>query len=426
MKQGFGTGWRQVGSAMMIMACSGMVASTYGIIAVPIAGEFRASRMVVMLAITVMSICTAIIAPIAGGLMDKTSLRRIMAIGIAGLVGGYLALSLAQSFVQVMIVFGLFMAAAQAMAGPIAGTVLLTRWFDKRRGAALGIAISGIAAGSVVFPLVIQALLDAFPWREALRLLALILFACTLPALLLVVNRPEDRGLHPDGAEAPPPAAMGAAPAPALSSRQILSDPAFWLLAVVVTTILAGMMGSVTNVVPMARDLGVEAKAAALIVSIYAATGFVAKAGFGAVADRIHPHVLMLAILAVFAAGMAAFGMAALSGHYAMILLGAGLVGMGGMIIPLQSYIVPRIFGPLVVGRAIGLLSLVTLCGLLATPPIFGMIFDRTGSYAAIFFAFAMLSLAVMLLVPRIRLAPRNIAPATSPSPADAKPLPTT
>ena len=168
MNRSFGIGWRQVFASMAVMACSGMIAPTYGIIAVHLSSEFHSSRMVLMLAITVMSIATGIASPIVGSLMDSSSLRRIMGIGIAAMVAGFLALSFVTSFAGVLVVYGLCMSASQVMAGPISGTVLLTRWFDKRRGAALGIAVSGIGAGSMIFPLVIQGLFDHFAWREAL------------------------------------------------------------------------------------------------------------------------------------------------------------------------------------------------------------------------------------------------------------------
>jgi MFS family permease len=223
---------------------------------------------------------------------------------------------------------------------------------------------------------------------------------------MLLVNRPEERGLHPDGAEAPPATAQSATQGPPPSVGAILADPSFWLLAVVATTVLAGMMGMVTNVVPMARDLGVDANSAAAIVSVYAATGVVAKLSFAAIADRVSPRHLMFVVLAMFGTGMACLAEAATG--YWLILVGAGLVGTGGMMIPLQSFVTPRIFGPEVVGRASGLLGFVSLCGLLATPPLFGLVYDLTGSYSAIFYIVAALAAVAMLLVPRIRLHPRG------------------
>jgi MFS family permease len=372
--------------------------------------------MVLMLAMTVMAAGSGILSPFLGNLMDKVSLRKIIGIGIALLVCGYLALSFVTSFIQVIVICALFFAGSNILAGPISASVLLTRWFDKRRGTALGIAISGIAGGTVIFPLVIQALFDALDWRDGLRGLALILFLCCVPALMLLVNRPEDRGLHADGADRPPEAVQRASQTPALSTGAILSDPAFWLVAFVVTVVLSGMMGMVTNVVPMARDLGVQANAAAAIVSVYAVTGVVAKLSFAAIADRTNPRYLMFFVLALFGAGM--FCLAHATAGYTMILLGAGLIGTGGMMIPLQSFIVPRIFGPEVVGRVSGLLGFVNLCALLATPPIFGLVFDRMHSYAPAFFAFAGLAVIAMLLVPRIRLHPRATVAKPSTQPA--------
>jgi MFS family permease len=414
MNRSFAVGWRQVGASAVIMACAAMVSSTFGIIAVPLAAEFHPSRMVMMLAITIMSAVSGVASPFLGNLMDKVSLRSLIGIGVAMLIGAYLALSFATSFTQVMVIFAVLFAGANVLAGPIAATVLLARWFDRRRGRALGIAISGIAGGTIFFPPLIQFLLDTFAWREGLRVLALILFLLTGPALLLLVNRPADRGLHPDGADGPPPTAEARGEGPALSTGAILSDPSFWLLAAVITTVLAGMMGMVTNVVPMAVDLGVKPPAAALIVSIYAATGFTAKLLFAALADRLNPRIIMFAVLGLFGAGMACLAQA--SHGYPVMILGAGLIGIGGMTLPLQSLLIPRMFGTEVVGRVAGLLSLVTLAALLGMPPLFGAIYDQTGSYAAIFLAFTGLSLLAMLLVPQIRLRLRaaDIAPTTS------------
>ena len=69
-------------------------------------------------------------------------------------------------------------------AAGVAATVLLSRWFVKRRGTAMGIAIAGVAMGSVVYPPIVQFLIDHHPWREALRLVALVLLVGTLPAAL--------------------------------------------------------------------------------------------------------------------------------------------------------------------------------------------------------------------------------------------------
>jgi predicted MFS family arabinose efflux permease len=79
--------------------------------------------------------------------------------------------------------------------------------------------------------------------------------------------------------------------------------------------------------------------------------------------------------------------------------------------VPIESFIAPRVFGQRAVGRAMGLLSGVILIALLMTPPLFGLISDLTGSYSGIYWAFSGLALVALLWVPAIRLHPRDRTP---------------
>lgn len=414
----FGVGWRQVAICFVLLATIAVVTAGYSIVAVPLGQEYQPTRMVLMLAMTVLSGASALMSPFLGGLMDKTSLRRLMVIGGVLLASGFAALSLTTSFTQVLVVYGLLLGPANVLIGPLAVTVLLSRWFARRRGTAIGIAIAGVAVGGMVFPPLMQWLLDAHSWREALRLFAVILLVCVVPAAALVVNAPVDRGLHPDGAAEDPEHLRSGGAAQKISARTVLSDPTFWLAAAVFAVVLSGMKGMVTNLAPLAIDAGVKASDAAWLVSVYAGCGFVAKLGFAAVADRIPPRTLLFVSLGGFGAGIACLTQA--QAGYAAIALGVGLVGLfGGLMVPLQSLLIPRIFGERAVGRAMGLMSTVTLCALLATPPLFGLIFDLTGDYGAIFITFAVLAAAVMLLVPHIRLSTR--AESSPAAPAEAK-----
>ena len=96
---------------------------------------------------------------------------------------------------------------------------------------------------------------------------------------------------------------------------------------------------------------------------------------------------------------------------YAAIISGVGLIGMfGGIMVPMQSLLMPRIFGENVVGKAYGLMSGVSLLALMTTPALFGLIFDRTGSYAAIFVTFVGLAVVASLAVAAMRMHPRYVA----------------
>ena len=282
----FAVGWRQVAISFLLLAAAGMIASTYSLIAVPLGREFQPSRMTLMLTMTVLSAACAVLSPVLGNLMDRMSVRLLMVGGGLCLAAGYLAISFATSFTQVLIVFGVLIAPANVLIGPVAITVLLSRWFSKKRGRAIGIAIAGISAGGFFFPMIIQGLLDAHQWREALRLLAVVLLVWTVPAALLVVNRPADRGLHPDGADEPSEESRREAAMAPVSVKAVITDPAFWLICLTVATVTSGMKGMITNLAPLAIDNGVPATKAALLISTYAGCGFIAKINFALLADR--------------------------------------------------------------------------------------------------------------------------------------------
>lgn len=407
MSASFAVGWRQVCACFMLLAAAGMIAGTYSIVAVPLAQEFQPTRTVLMLTMTVLSGTCALLSPFLGSLMDRVSLRTLMVAGGLLLGAGYTGVSLATNFNQVLIIFGVLIAPANVLIGPVAVTVLLSRWFAKRRGRALGIAIAGISAGVFFFPMIIQGLLNANEWREALRLLALILVGWTIPAACLVINRPSDRGLNPDGEAQPPEMTREELARAPFSARAVLTDPAFWMIAATIAIVTSGMKGMVTNLAPLAIDNGITPSKAALLVSVYASCSFVAKLNFAALADRLGARVLMFASLIGVAAGMACLTQAALG--YGVIALGVAIIGLfGGLMVPTESYLAPRVFGQRAVGRAMGLLTGVILLALLSSPPLFGLIFDLTGSYNGIFWTFCGLAIAALFWLPAIRMHPRE------------------
>lgn len=419
----FAIGWRQVASGFVLLACVATITSSYSVIVVPIAAEFKPSRAVMGLAMTGISGVSAILAPFLGALMDRISLRYMMITGALFLSAGFAALTLAQTFTQILITYAVLIAPANVLIGPVAITVLLSRWFVNRRGAALGIAIAGVAMGGVVFPPIIQGLLDNFDWREAMRYYAVLILVLTVVSAGLVVNRPAEKGLHPDGADFDPVKAVGAKPP--LSVREILLDPAFWLIVIMVAVVTSGMKGMVTNLAPLAIDQGITPSMAAWLVTAYAGMGFISKLGFAVVADRI--NLRYLAVISLFGFGIGMLGMTQAQLGFWAIAAAVGLIGLfGGMMVPLESMLGARVFGRDAVGRAVGLLSMVLLVFLMSTPPLFGLIFDLTGSYAGIFYVFGGLAILMTLVVPYVRMQARDAVEPEDAETATIQAAPTT
>ena len=403
-------GWRQVSSCFVQLGTISFTSACYSIMAMPLAAEFQPSRMTLMMAMTALTGSAALLAPMAGYLMDRVSLRALMIGGALTMAAGYAVMSFVTNFVQVLLIYGLIIAPATVMLGSMATTVLLTRWFVRKRGAAIGIALAGLSVASIVYPPITQWFIDHNEWRVAFRYIALMLLMVTLPAALLVVDRPSDRGLHPDGMATSPAEMDGRSGLSPASISTILRDGSFWLASLTIAIVLSGMAGLVTSLAPIVMDRGLRASDAAALLSLYGICGLIAKLAFAGVADRFGPRKMLTASLIGFALGMTCFSQASL-GHE-MLIIGVAMAGLfGGLIMPLQSMILPRIFGEEVVGRVMGLISIVTFSALLLAPPAFGRVYDVTGSYTAIFYIFTGLSIAALTTLPWLRLEPKAVMP---------------
>lgn len=411
--RGFALGWRQVAAGFVLLALTSFIATTYSVIAVPLAKEFHPSRMVLMFAMTVLSGASAIISPPLGWLMDKVRLRAMATVGMILLAGGYAALSQVREFNHVFLVFGLLIAPANVLLGPLVITVLLSRWFVQRRGAAIGIAISGIGFGGFVFPPIVQQILNHFEWRNAMLVVAAMLLVVLLPAVLSIIERPEDCGTTPDGEPLPETGVTAAAAPPPPGYLTILTNRNFWLVTLFTGLITSGLKGMATNLVPMATDVGISATAASFLMSMYSGSAMVGKLSFVGISDRLTSRMIAVLALSGFAGGCLIMAMAGSS--YLQMALSVILIGvLGGLMMPLQSFLLPRLFGARVTGRVGGVMNFLTMLALLTTPPLFGRVFDKTGSYSSVYFTLCAVALLAIFLTPLLRIDGRAAKEKTS------------
>ena len=162
---------------------------------------------------------------LAGWLVDRFGPRRLMVAGIlmagAALVGLGAIHSLAGFYF-----FYLFNALGNFCGGPLPNQVLLSRWFDKARGQAMGTAYLGIGVGGAIVPLLANRLTEQFGWRGSLQALGGIMILIALPLAYLV----NDRGSASEGSGGG--AGRAPAAAPSMPLREVLLQPAFFLLAI--------------------------------------------------------------------------------------------------------------------------------------------------------------------------------------------------
>ena len=287
--------------------------------------------------------------------------------------------------------------------GPLSYSTLLPRWFVRRRARAVGLTVVGYALGGMVLPMIFQKLIESFGWRDAVRLFAGFVIIVVLPIISwLVVDRPADVGLFADDEAQPPPLEVGDSIDEQQTTRELMAMMNFWIVTLAIGLVLCGVSGVLGNLVPIVTSKGFTSSQGAVVVSCFSAGSLVLKLLYAAVGDRLTPRLGLSGGLMFFLLSNVCFLRA---DTYPMLVIASFLLGGAvGVSLPLWSYLTARLFGARNVGRVFGLMTLITMPISLLGPPVLGRIYDVTGNYDYGFVGFVALTLAMFVLVWRLRM----------------------
>lgn len=179
---------------------------------------------------------------------------------------------------------------------PVNATLLAAQWFVRYRGRAMAIVGLGFAASNALLPPLSSYLIDNIGWRGAYMVLGVIVWALIIPSAIFIVrNRPEDMGLHPDGA-AEPPAQETTSHNPGITDRprKVLTSSMFWLLAIPLSVPSFVSTALVFHQVSIFDERGLSAAVAASVFVPYAIASAFSGAAAGFIVDRIGPKNLFI------------------------------------------------------------------------------------------------------------------------------------
>jgi MFS family permease len=406
-------GWRMVGVAFVVdFIAVGFFFYSFGVFYKPIAVDLGdGSRFSVGMGLAISSFAGAMAAPWVGRFLDRASLKRAMIAGALIVSVGFGLLSRIDSLWQYYLILGTFFGVGLSLMGGMASGKLVANWFDAKRGTAFGIATVGISLSGLVMPVAATWLIATRGWRGGFEMYAIATSVILIPLLaLLVIDRPEQVGQHPDG-EAPLPRDDGN-PLPrdvVWSTAQILRSGNFWSIVIPFALAFFALSSLLSHLVAYATDQGVQAYRAGGVLSISAGMGVAGKVVFGRLVDRFDPRI---AIWISFGGQLAGLLLIMSGTDYAALATGAAVFGFGmGGVIPLQSAATSAAFGRLSFGKAAGLMrpfqSPITAIGV----PLAGWIYDVTGSYVWVFQILIAMYAVACVTVAGLRIpAPRKAA----------------
>lgn len=348
----------------------------------PLEAEFGWSRAQIAFALTLASLSTVLMSPVIGLLVDRFAIRSLLPPSILALalLLGLLAVQPGAlwAFYALYAVIPVFGAATL----PVAYSRVVIGWFDKGRGLALGVALSGAGVGAVVMPPLLTGLIDTVGWRGAYAGLAGLVLLVSLPVVLVFLR--ERSGAPTEDAAAPDRSALSGL-LPSLRSRRFLLLAASFLLLGVSGFALLG------HLLPILTSAGLSDSVAALAASSLGLAMIAGRVGAGYLLDRFHPPLVAFLLLLGPAIGTLLF---ALFDGVAMLTLAAIVTGLAmGAEFDILGLFVSRYFPKRDFGKLYGVLYGVFLIGGALGPLWLGARYDADGTYAYGLVAMCMIAL---------------------------------
>jgi MFS family permease len=402
-QRGLYYGWIVVATSAvgLFLGAFPIVVFSFGVFFESFAKEFHASRAAVSLVSTIHNLLSGIFAVVIGRIADRTGARNVILPGLAIVAT---LLLFAEAISSRMSELYLFYAALGVVA-PATTTVpyalVVSRWFDRHRGLALGGMMVGLGLGAVAMPVVAQRLIASFGWRNAFSIVGCAMLTIAVPIVgIFLKDAPAQMGLLPDGASASTARLQTGSRPDGLTWRDTRQSGTFWLLIAVFVLLAASMHACVIHMPQLFADGGATAENAALAGSVVGLALLVGRIGCGYFLDRYFGGRVALVICVGAALGIALLWTGSAGG---LALLGAFLVGLGmGAEVDIIAFLMSRYFGLRSLGATVGFaFGAFVIAGGLG-PLVMGFAFDRTGSYRVPLAGFCVAAIAAAVLVTRL------------------------
>jgi sugar phosphate permease len=375
-------GWWIVLACFLISLYAGAIIH-YGFTAFfdPLVREFGWSYTQISFAMSLRGVEMSFMSPLIGFLVDRYGSRRLAFCGVITIGLGFVLLSYTQSL---WLFYGSILLIALGGGGCAAVVFMrvVTHWFRRKIGLALGITSSGFGASGILLPSVVW-LIDDFGWRTAVVIMGVVMWIIGIPLAFIIRNTPEACGLQPDGGKGYSQVKVGpdrsAGEEDEVSFWDALKDKAFLFISLCEGIRMMALAAVVAHIMPYLNLLNVPRTTAGWIAGFVSILSIAGRFGFGWFSDFFDKrHV------AAFSFSMMSLGMFALcyvDALWAMILfLVLFPAGFGGAI-TLRGVLLREYFGLKVFGRLLGIVMGFSAIGGMIGPTLAGFVFDTMSSY---------------------------------------------
>jgi len=319
---------------------------------------------------------------IAGALIDRVGARAVILAGVALVAGSLILMSRITAFWQFELLC-IVEVIGYVFAGPIANQVLVARWFERRRGRAMGYAYLGLGLGGVVAPILVNYLARTLGWRPALELIGAAIAVVLVPTGLWITHsNPADRGIDPkrfgeSSAESKSPMPTATA-VPSGVAHAVRTAP-FWLILLGSTLAIGAIGAVIQHFILFLKDSGYSATVASRYLSILLTASLGGRVVVGYIADRFSKSFIMAIFYFLIGASVLLLAYPqSITAVWAFAAIFGFSMGADYMLIPL---VVSENFGTASLGKILALIIMGYSVGQWAGPWFVGRMFDTHHNY---------------------------------------------
>jgi MFS family permease len=392
-------GWVIVASVFTSSILMMGINSSFGVFFTSLESAFGLTRATTSAILSGRMVFCGIFAVLGGWALDRYGSRVVISV-----MGFFIGLSLiltAQTTAvwQMFITYSMLLAVGTG-AAYIAIVATVSRWFDRRRGLALGIASSGSGLGLALVVPLSALLIDSFEWRNAFMIMGGIAWLVIISTSQLLKKDPYEIGTFPDGtipAYQPSETKTNIIPEQRVSILQILRTRNFWVLLSIWLLMAFSGFFMMTHIIPHAVDLGSSSMESATILSISGIAMTVGRLTGGIITDKLNAKAvaiissLLQAVVFLYLIWIQELWMLYFFGLIHGLTMGA----FGTTI----TVIISRIFNLAGIGKVLGVLEIGIYIGGAIGPFLGGLIFDTSGSYSIAFLVMTAVILMRVIMV---------------------------
>ena len=356
--------YRPAAAAFLTMVAMALTSSTISFFMEPICGTLNINRGSFSLFFSLMSISGALINPFLGQYVGKHGVRGALIVGGVWTGGCFFLLSMVQNLwmlYAVAPVMGLMSTTCVALC---ANVIVQQAYFGPQASGILGGVMAGSGVGGMIFSLLIPACMEAIGWQGAMRIMAICWLVLLWTAAALLGKQKVQNVGKGNGA-----VGLG------MTRAEALKSPKLYLMMAVIMVVCA-CCGIQQQLPSLLRSFGLESGTVSLMISVMTAFLAIGKVSQGILYGKVGVKIGGVAMMSAFALGMLAMLVQALAWP-GLLLLAFGM----GVYTTLLPQVTRRIFGSREYASIWALIATAGSVGTFLANPLWGTIYDITGSY---------------------------------------------